>query len=153
PLATLITPNLPEAAVLLQRRIAGDAEIAEAARALARQYGCAVLLKGGHDSVRPARDLLCLPGAGGAQSWRVLELTTPLVPSPLSTHGTGCTLSAAIAAALAKGRGLLEAVIEGKACVYEAIRTGRRVGARATVLGQPERLPVEQVMVTEVGAA
>ena len=56
-------------------------------------------------------------------------------------HGTGCTLSAAITAALAKGRSLLEAVVDGKAFVYEAIRTGRMVGSSAAVLGQPERLP------------
>jgi thiamine pyrophosphokinase len=152
PLATAITPNLPEAEALLAARIGSGAEAAAAARALSARYACAVLLKGGHDPARPARDWLCLPPtreAGGRG--RLFELSTPAIAAPLSTHGTGCTLSAAMAAALAKGRGLLAAAIEGKAFVYEAIRTGRRVGPRATVLGQPERLPVEDVMVEEVG--
>lgn len=151
PLATLVTPNLPEAATLLGREIGGG-EAAAAARELARRHGCAVLLKGGHDPGRPSRDLLCARAADDpAGAWRLWELATPAVAAPLSTHGAGCTLSAAIAAALAKGRPLLTAVIEGKAFVYEALRTGRRVGPRATVLGQPGRLPVEQVMVTETG--
>lgn len=152
PLATLITPNLPEAGTLLEARVGSAAEAAAAARALAVRYACAVLVKGGHDPERPARDWLCLPAArdGGGRE-RLFELSTPAIAAPLSTHGTGCTLSAAIAAALAKGRGLMAAAIAGKAFVYEAIRTGRRVGPRATVLGQPERLPVADVMVEEVG--
>jgi len=100
-----------------------------------------VLVKGGHARERPAHDLLCLPGGG---CW---WLATPVVDRPRSTHGTGCTLSAAITAALAKGRSLLEAVIDGKAFVYEAIRTGRTVGPGAAVLGQPERLPRSVVTV------
>ncbi len=152
PLATVITPNLPEAEALLETRVGSADAAAEAARALAARYGCAVLLKGGHDETQPARDWLALPAerrqGGGV---RLLEISTPAIAAPLSTHGTGCTLSAAIAAALAKGRGVLEAAIEGKAFVYEAIRVGRRVGLRATVLGRPERLPVAEVMVREVG--
>ena len=144
PLATLITPNRPEAEVLTGRRLADEATMVAAARQLARQYGCGVLIKGGHDPASPARDCLCLREAG---DWQVLWLTTPVVDHPRSTHGTGCTLSAAIAASLAKGRALREAVIEGKAFVYEAIRTGRGVGPSAGVLGQPERLPLEAVAV------
>jgi hydroxymethylpyrimidine/phosphomethylpyrimidine kinase len=72
-------------------------------------------------------------------------LSTPEVVNPLSTHGTGCTLSAAIAASLALGRPLERAVVEGKAYVYEAIRTGRPIGPKDAVLGMPARLPVEAV--------
>ena len=142
PLATLITPNRPEAEVLAGTRIESEADLCAAAASLVARHGCGVLIKGGHDSEQPARDLLCLPGGG------LWWLTTPVVARPRSTHGTGCTLSAAIAAALAKGRSLLEAVVDGKAFVYEAIRTGRVVGPAAAVLGQPEeRLPRSEVAV------
>jgi hydroxymethylpyrimidine kinase/phosphomethylpyrimidine kinase len=142
PLATLITPNLPEAEVLAEARLD-----TAAARALAQRYGCGVLIKGGHDTARPARDLLCLRDERDGGVCRLWWLSTPVVERPISTHGTGCTLSAAIAAALAQGRTLFEAVVDGKALVYEAIRTGRPVGAAAAVLGQPERLPRSAVTV------
>ena len=124
PLATLITPNLPEAAVLLGRPVADAASAGEAARELAARFHCAVLVKGGHDAAHPAGDALCV----GRKLFRV---STPVVRQPLSLHGTGCTLSAAIAAALATGCSLPDAVVEGKAYVYEAIRTGRGVGPHA----------------------
>ncbi len=147
PQATLMTPNLPEAEVLLERTIRGAKAKVAAARALARRYGCAVLLKGGHDPRQPARDLLCRREGRRLRLW---ELDTPMLVDPLSTHGTGCTLSAGIAGALARGRNLFDAVLEGKALCHEAIRTGRHLGRRATVLGMPERLPLDQVRVREI---
>ena len=147
PLATLITPNRPEAEVLAEVTISSEAEAIDAALKLARRANCGVLIKGGHDLAHPARDLLCLRDEKTAAGWQLWRLTTPIVAHPLSTHGTGCTLSAAIAAALAQGRTLLDAVIAGKAFVYESIRTGRSVGPSAAVLGQPERLPVTDVIV------
>ncbi len=140
PLATLITPNLPEIEVLLGRPVCGLAAVVKAARELNGRFGCAVLVKGGHDTTHPARDVLC-DGAG------TVVLETPAVEHPLSTHGTGCSLSAAITAALACGSSLRDAVVAGKAYVYEAIRTGVRVGTEATVLGTPMRVPVEQVTI------
>ena len=93
--------------------------------------GCAVLLKGGHRAGAPAEDLLlCDEGA--------FRYASPVVEHPASTHGTGCSLSAAIAASLALGRALPDAVSEGKAYVYEAIRTSLPVGPAATVLGMPD---------------
>ncbi|MEI7900936.1 MAG: bifunctional hydroxymethylpyrimidine kinase/phosphomethylpyrimidine kinase [bacterium] len=144
PLATLITPNLPEAEVLLGHRISTRTEMAAAARALSDSFGCATLIKGGHGIGVCAEDLLF---DGTALSL----FSTPRVDDPLSTHGTGCSLSAAITAALACGRPLLDAVAEGKAYVYEAIRTGAYVGEQATVLGTPKRLPLERVRVESVG--
>ncbi len=138
PRAALLTPNRPEAEALAGRSAAGLAGAAAAARVLADRYGCAVLVKGGHDPDQPAADLLCIGGA-------IQRIATPAVAAPLSTHGTGCTLSAAIAASLALGRELEQAVVEGKAYVYEALRTGRIVGPGATVLGMPARLPLEAV--------
>lgn len=140
PLATLITPNLPEAEVLLGRAVSTLGERAGAARALADAFGCAVLIKGGHAAGACAVDVLY-----DGQSLR--QLSTPRVEEPLSTHGTGCSLSAAITASLACGKDLLDAVVEGKAYVYEAIRTGVRVGEASAVLGTPSRLPVEHVVV------
>jgi hydroxymethylpyrimidine/phosphomethylpyrimidine kinase len=140
PLATLITPNLPEAGVLLGRPVATREEMAGAARELSDHYGCAVLVKGGHGNGVCAEDILF---DGVSLCW----LSTPRIEGPLSTHGTGCSLSAAITASLACGKALLEAVVEGKAYVYEAIRTGVRVGEVAAVLGTPARLPVETVRV------
>jgi hydroxymethylpyrimidine/phosphomethylpyrimidine kinase len=143
PLATLITPNLPEAEVLLGRPIQGLAGATAAARELSARYGCAVLVKGGHEAQHRATDVLC----DGRTAWRV---TTPVVPEPLSTHGTGCALSAAITAALACGRTLAASVVAGKAYVYAAIRDGSRVGPRATVMGTPAQVCVTDVAIEEI---
>jgi len=140
PLATLLTPNLPEAEVLLGRTIATSEEQRDAARRLSEMFGCAVLVKGGHGTGMCAEDVLF---DGDALSL----LTSPRIKQPLSTHGTGCSLSAAIAASMACGNDLLSAVVEGKAYVYESIRTGVSVGDVATVLGTPQRLPIEQIRI------
>ena len=121
PLATLITPNLPEAARLLgTSEAASDAEAAAQAKAL-RFLGCdAVLLKGGHAGGETAVDHLC-DGAG------IERFVRPRIDTP-HTHGTGCTLSAAIAALLAQGVGLKEAVARAKAFVWQALEAGRAIG-------------------------
>jgi hydroxymethylpyrimidine/phosphomethylpyrimidine kinase len=121
PLATLITPNLPEAARLLgAREAADDAQAAEQAKALLA-LGCnAVLLKGGHGTGETAVDILC--DASGIQ-----RLVRPRIATP-HTHGTGCTLSAAIAALLAQGAALPEAVSRAKAYVWQALEAGRALG-------------------------
>jgi hydroxymethylpyrimidine/phosphomethylpyrimidine kinase len=140
PLATLITPNMPEAAALTGQSAASIHESANIAATLASRYGCAVLIKGGHDTTHKAVDILHIDG-------KLYTIATPAVEAPLSTHGTGCSLSAAIAAALANGRTLLDAVREGKAYIYEAIRTGCYVGKEAAVLGTPKQLPLDAVTV------
>ena len=140
PLATLITPNLPETEVLSGRRVTTRTEMAAAARALSDTFGCATLIKGGHGTGVCAEDVLF-------DGETLNLLSTPRIDSPLSMHGTGCSLSAAITASLACGRSLIDAVAEGKAYVYEAIRTGAYVGEQAAVLGTPKRLPLEIVRV------
>ncbi len=144
PLATLVTPNLPEAEILAERKITSEREVEAAARYLVERHGCNVIIKGGHNATAPARDHLCIREGGKLRSW---WLESVAVENPVSTHGTGCTLSSSIAANLSLGWDLLEAVIRGKAFVLVAIRTGRQVGAgeTATVLGQPEDLPVELI--------
>ena len=121
PLANLITPNLPEAAWLLGAKPAGDdAQAIEQAKAL-HALGCgAVLLKGGHGAGETAVDILC-DGEG------VEPFVRPRIDTPHS-HGTGCTLSAAIAALLAQGVALREAVARAKAYVWQALEAGRTLG-------------------------
>ena len=105
PLATVITPNIPEAEILSGLEIHSEAEMLAAAKAIADAYGCAVLLKGGH-CVNDANDLL---RANGTDTWfRGRRINNP------NTHGTGCTLSSAIAANLAKGYALDEAIRRAK---------------------------------------
>jgi hydroxymethylpyrimidine/phosphomethylpyrimidine kinase len=140
PLATLVTPNLPEAERLLGRSITTPEEQQDAARALADLFACAVLVKGGHGTGMCAEDILF-------DGEKLSLLSSPRLEQPLSTHGTGCSLSAAITASLACGNDLLQAVIEGKAYVYESIRTGIYVGEVATVLGTPQRLPIEEIRI------
>ncbi|MDX2204815.1 MAG: bifunctional hydroxymethylpyrimidine kinase/phosphomethylpyrimidine kinase [Hyphomicrobiaceae bacterium] len=121
PLATLITPNLPEAARLLRCPMAaGEAEAVEQARALLALGPAAVLVKGGHGAGGEAVDVLVRAG-------HVRAFARPRVDTP-HTHGTGCTLSAAIAAELALGRALEDAVAAAKTYVWEALMAGRTLG-------------------------
>ena len=114
PLARLITPNLDESSRLLGDPIADLPAMHRAAAALAKKYGAAVLLKGGHLRGRFAVDVL-------HDGIRATEFSAPFVPD-VATHGTGCTYSAAITAELAKGADLSEAVKSGKQFVSAAIR-------------------------------
>lgn len=107
PLATVITPNIPEAEVLSEMNISNEDDMIKAAKEISSKYGCAVLLKGGH-SINDANDLLF---ENGKYKW----FYGKRIDNP-NTHGTGCTLSSAIASNLAKGRSL-EASVE-KAKVY-----------------------------------
>ncbi len=114
PVADLITPNMPEAAVLLGRtedEVAADPEAA--GRDLLRLGAKAVLLKGGHGKGPDSTDLLLSEDT-------ILELTSPRIPTR-NTHGTGCTLSSAIAAGLAKDMDVTSAVRIGKAYIEAAI--------------------------------
>jgi hydroxymethylpyrimidine/phosphomethylpyrimidine kinase len=117
PLATLVTPNLAEAAILLGTSEAvSEPQMLDQAGALLA-LGCrAVLLKGGHAHGAAALDILA--GAGGIERLELARIETP------HTHGTGCTLSAAIAALLARGTPLAEAVRRAKAYVWHGLRHG-----------------------------
>ena|GEM_PF-27089 len=131
PLATLVTPNRPEAAVFWGRPIRSRSDAVTAARALAGRWGCAVLLKGGHARHHRGEDLLI--EADGRATW----FSTPEVVRPLTTHGTGCSLSAAVAALMAVGWPLSEAIPAAKAWLLEALATGRQAGPSAAVMGAP----------------
>ena len=113
PLATLITPNLDEAALLLETKI-DQKQIKSAAKALAKKYGVSILLKGGHLRGDNAIDLLFHNG-------ELTEFSAPFVRG-VATHGTGCTYSAAITAGLASGFSLERAIARAKKFVTESIR-------------------------------
>ena len=122
PLATLVTPNLPEAAILLRvNRAQSEQDMIGQAEALRALAGChAVLVKGGHATGEAALDILASPA--GIERFARPRLATP------HSHGTGCSLSAAIAALLAQGAGLGEAVDRAKTYVWEGLRHGQGLG-------------------------
>ena len=112
PLAELCTPNIPEAEALAGVRITTAEDMVSAARIIAERYGCAVLCKGGH-SVHDADDLLW-------QNGEAVWFHGERIDNP-NTHGTGCTLSSAIAANLAKGQPLHRAVTNAKRYISGAL--------------------------------
>ncbi|MGE0154734.1 MAG: bifunctional hydroxymethylpyrimidine kinase/phosphomethylpyrimidine kinase [Reyranellaceae bacterium] len=120
PLAALITPNAPEAAELLGAPVDSLAGLERAAQGLARLGPKAVLVKGGHVAGDTVRDVLWREG-------KLEVFDSPRIAST-STHGTGCTLASGIAAGLAQGLALRDAVIRARAYVQEAIRTAPGFG-------------------------
>lgn len=112
PLATVITPNIPEAEVLSGMKIQTAEEMEEAAKLLGQKYDCAVLVKGGH-AVSDASDVLWAKGD-------IVWFHGKHIDNP-NTHGTGCTLSSAIASNLAKGYPLTEAIERAKAYISGAL--------------------------------
>ena len=112
PLAAVLTPNIPEAEVLAGFPVETPEQMEAAAAAIGGRFGCAVLCKGGHQ-VNCANDYLWQPGGGRWFEGRRVD-------NP-NTHGTGCTLSSAIASNLAKGRDLETAVARAKAYLTGAL--------------------------------
>ena len=112
PLATVLTPNIPEAEILSGLPITDAAGMEAAARTISQRYGCAVLCKGGH-KVNDADDLLWRNGSG---KW----FHGKRIDNP-NTHGTGCTLSSAIASNLAKGYDLDQSVERAKEYISGAL--------------------------------
>ena len=113
PLAEVITPNIPEAEILCGHAITSPAEMEQVAREISASFGCNVLCKGGHD-LNDANDLLYLTD-GTARWFNGRRINNP------NTHGTGCTLSSAIASNLAKGYGLEESVRRAKEYISGAL--------------------------------
>jgi hydroxymethylpyrimidine/phosphomethylpyrimidine kinase len=121
PLATLLTPNLAEAARLLGAEPAdSEAAAAAQAKALFARLGCPILLKGGHASGSEAVDLYF---AGS----ELVRLSRPRLDTPHS-HGSGCVLSAAVAALQARGAGLQAAIAGAKAFVWQGLAAGASLG-------------------------
>lgn len=122
PLATVVTPNIPEAEILSGMKIKDDSDVKKIAKYIADKYSCSVLLKGGH-SINNANDLLY---ADGEFHW----FNSKRIDNP-NTHGTGCTLSSAIAANLAKGFSMFESVKRAKEYITDALSAGLDLGAGA----------------------
>jgi hydroxymethylpyrimidine/phosphomethylpyrimidine kinase len=120
PLATVLTPNLPEAAALLGRPVHTRDDMHRAARDLQARGPRAVVVKGGHLEEGEAVDVFC-------DGERLLELPAPRIATA-NTHGTGCTFAAAIASRLALGHELLDAVRAAKEYLTEAIRHSYSIG-------------------------
>lgn len=118
PLARVVTPNIPEAVRLCGMEIRGAESVEKAAETLKRKYGCAVLIKGGH-------------GTDGCNDFLLDDkgyvFRSPRIENP-NTHGTGCTLSSAIACGLAKGLPLSESVRLAKEYITGAIKDGMKLG-------------------------
>ena len=118
PLARVLTPNVPEAEILIGRKISSDEDFPEVASELAEKYGISVFLKAGHLTGDTLTDYF----------YNAEDGSTTLLPSKRvytqNTHGTGCTLSSAIAAALAKGEDLNTAAKSAKSYLEQAIISG-----------------------------
>ena len=120
PLAKVITPNIPEAEVLSEMQIKSEADMEKAAKIICDRLGCSVLLKGGHQ-LNDANDLL----------WQKDEQVTWFMGKRIdnpNTHGTGCTLSSAIASNLAKGYDLKTSVKYAKNYISGALAAGLNLG-------------------------
>lgn len=126
PVAALITPNLDEAAVLLGQRPNTPDEMRLAAKELTTRFGAATFLKGGHLSGNDLLDILHLPNGDSH------EIIGQRIPG-VDTHGSGCTLSAAIAAHLAHGLSLPEAVQAGHDYLQQGLRRPLKVAGRAFI--------------------
>lgn len=120
PIATVVTPNIPEAEVLSRREIKSAQDMIDAAAYISETYHCAVLCKGGHN-LNDANDLLY---ANGEYRW----FYGKRIDNP-NTHGTGCTLSSAIASNLANGQDLITAVENAKAYISGALQDMLDLGA------------------------
>ncbi len=112
PIAALATPNIPEAEVLSGIKIGNEEDMVQAAQYIHKTYGCSVLVKGGHN-INDANDLLCHEG-------KVKWFCGKRIDNP-NTHGTGCTLSSAIAANLAKGYSLEDSIQQAKSYISGAL--------------------------------
>jgi hydroxymethylpyrimidine/phosphomethylpyrimidine kinase len=126
PRAMLVTPNLDEARLLTRMSIEEPEDMRQAARSLHETYGCAALIKGGHLEGREAVDVLY----DGREEFL---LSAPRVMG-VSSHGTGCTYSAAITAHLARGMDLRESVCRAKDTITQALTGSRKVG-KHSILG------------------
>jgi len=139
PLAALITPNLDEAAILLDEEVSNPDQMARAAAALVKLGARAALVTGGHLAGDEVVDVFVADGATRRFAHARLDTT--------STHGTGCTLSAAVTAGLAHGRPLPEAVADGIAYVQRALAAAPGLGSGHGPLNHfvpaPPRPPTE----------
>lgn len=144
PLASVLTPNVPEAEALTGRPITGHAAALDAARAMLDLGAAAVLLKGGHLPGPIVRDIL-------ATAAGIVVIESPRIDTR-HTHGTGCTLASAVATGLAQGLSLADAVRRGTAYVQAAIRAAPGLGAGHGPLGHGVTIDPARLAWTSAGA-
>jgi hydroxymethylpyrimidine/phosphomethylpyrimidine kinase len=143
PLAAWITPNIPEAELLCQCKITSDADAAAAARELAGRFNCAVWLKGGHADGAMCCDFICREN-------KLYTLTSPRLEVPkFTSHGTGCTLSAALTATLALGLPWKRAVCESRAFVYGSLEQNVEIGKKLFAMYPPVEDSIDMIKLTE----
>ena len=135
PLASLLTPNIPEAEVLADMPVTSVEDMIKAAEIISNSYHCAVLLKGGH-SLNDANDLLFEEG-------RYTWFQGKRIDNP-NTHGTGCTLSSAIASNLAKGYSMTDSVRMAKAYISGALAYMLDLGKGSGPMNHAWELPAEK---------
>ena len=140
PLAKWITPNIPEAELICGRKIDSSAALADAAEMIYDKYGCNVLLKSGHlltaDTVS---DMVCVDG-------NLFTLSSPRVMvQGNASHGTGCTLSAALTANFALGANWEDSLIKSKAFVYGSLAERVSPGGTVCQMFPPERSYTGQI--------
>jgi hydroxymethylpyrimidine/phosphomethylpyrimidine kinase len=121
PIATIVTPNIPEASLISMQSIRNQKDMEKAGAEILSLGPKAVLVKGGHGRGNICADCLCISDKNGKV--KVYWFTTQRIITK-NTHGTGCTFSSAIAAHLAKGFEIIQAVIKSKEYIYEAIKAG-----------------------------
>ena len=140
PAAAWITPNIPEGELLLQKKLSTADDLADGALTLYRKYQCNVVLKGGHLSgTGEMSDMVCYQG-------KLFTLKSPAAEITGNTaHGTGCTLSAAIAANLARNRSWQDSLLNAKAFVYGALCESRRLSGTLVQMYPPEKDYRDQV--------
>lgn len=133
PLANWITPNIPEAELISGMTIRSIKDAAAAAEKIAAEWNTGVILKGGHaEGDNEAADIVCAKG-------RLLKLSVQrLLLPPYAAHGTGCTLSSAIAAYLARGLDDIDALIAAKAFVLGSLNEARAIGNDVYGMFPPE---------------
>lgn len=138
PLATLITPNMDEAAILADRKVKLARDLEPAARAIYDRFGVPVLVKGGHlTGVKKVVDLFF--DGNEVQAFRGLYM------SGINTHGSGCTLSAAIAVYLMRGYPMVDAVAEGRVYLRQTLSNGLPVGRAVVLNHQFAPVPLEMI--------
>lgn len=130
-LASWITPNVPEAEALTGMKIRNLRDMIAAARKMHEQFNCSIWLKGGHLTGNAAQDVIC-------REDKSYTLTSPLVAiTAFASHGTGCTLSAALTAALALDLPWKQAVCSSKALVYGSLEEYVNIGAGVNAMYPP----------------
>ena len=145
PHARWITPNIPEAELLCGKKLSTPADLAAAAVELHENFKCDVILKSGHlTCVDRMADIVCCAG-------KLYSLSSPVaVIRGNSSHGTGCTLSAAIAALLAAGKSWQESLTEAKAFVYGSLVESRPLNGTLFQMYPPEKQYLEQINLEEL---